>query len=111
LNWSDSVGAISYIVLRSSLPITSGNVLLATVLVSGITVSEYKVEDQADGTWWYAVQAQNASGTSAPSNSDSVLVDLATEEGGIPGAEWFWVLPIVMFGAYVSFRRIKRAAQ
>jgi len=112
LNWNDVVGATSYIVLRSSLPITSGNVLLATVLVSGITASEYEVLDQAEGTWWYAIQAKNASGTSAPSNSDSVLVDIPTPDGsGIPGAEWFWVLPIAMLGAYISFRRIKRAAQ
>jgi len=106
LNWTDVAGATSYIVLRSSLPITSGNVLLATVIAT-VTTSEYTAPNQADGTWWYAVQAKNATGTSAPSNDESVVVHKAQ----IPGAEWFWILPIAMVGAYVSFRRIKRAAQ
>lgn len=86
LNWNDVIGATSYIVLRSNETITSDNYLIATVLSNTTTVSEYNDLNRTDGTYFYAVQAQNSTGKSMPSNSLSVEVIRQSTEGTSPSA-------------------------
>src|SRR5207244_2810855 len=67
LSWSASSGATSYIVLRST---TNGGPYAA--IANAVLASSYSDATAANGiTYYYVVQAKNASGTSANSNQVS----------------------------------------
>ena len=75
-NWSVTQGASSYSVYRSNSLIT---ILNATVSNLGSTGNTWWTDSgRLNGTWYYAVTALNASGESAPSNCQSVMVMILT---------------------------------
>ncbi|MEX2727966.1 MAG: hypothetical protein Q6353_011985 [Candidatus Sigynarchaeum springense] len=74
LRWSSVAGATNYSVYRSTSAITSAAGL--TPIAAGLAVTVYIDSVNASGTYYYAVVAINASGTSDVSNSEAVVINL-----------------------------------
>ena len=71
LTWTTSTGVTSYLVYRSTSAITS---IQSLAPIANVTQLTYKDTDLENGTYFYAIVAVNASGTSGISNCISVVV-------------------------------------
>ncbi len=74
ISWSAVNGVSGYEIYRSLSPITeinSSHTLLSST--SQLTYEDFNLDN---GTYYYAILAKNASGSSIPSNSESVLVSI-----------------------------------
>lgn len=81
LNWSDVLNADNYTVFRYTSLITEINV---TVTVLGtVTVSNYNDSGLGDNIYYYAIIANNETGSSDISNCEAVEVDLPEPEAPI----------------------------
>jgi hypothetical protein len=74
LSWTSSPGAASYNLYRHSSAITAGNVGSLTPVATGLPGLSTTNVVPVLGTYYYAITATNASGTSLPSNSQSIIV-------------------------------------
>ena len=74
LSWSAVSNAAGYYVFESSAPINSSNIGSAWYTTIQSTQTTYTDYQPANGTCYYAVEAFNGGGSSAPSNCQSVVV-------------------------------------
>lgn len=75
LDWDDTFGALQYYVYRDTSTISSVSGLTP---ISQITSSAYTETLSLDGTYYYAIVAENYLGNSSVSNSESIEVSLLT---------------------------------
>jgi hypothetical protein len=69
VDWSDASGASAYELQED----VNSAFISPTIRYAG-TNSQYQINGQAEGTWYYQVQASNAYGDSPWSNTESVVV-------------------------------------
>ena len=104
LDWDDVPMTTSYIVYRYTAVFTDSNLAQATVLNNNLIESQYDDLNRSNGTWFYAVQAVNATGTSSLSNCMNVSVSLPPNSGDEPktsfiiGPEVPWILGLALLG-------------
>jgi 6-bladed beta-propeller protein/NHL repeat-containing protein len=77
LNWNQDPLVTNYTVLKHSQQITPINKALAEILTTGLGPNTYVDVETENGTYWYAVIAFNSTGTSAVSESKSVIVAIS----------------------------------
>jgi len=104
LSWTPRAGADNYTLYRYTSEINSttiGNAITVT------TTASTNINDVVtSGTWYYAVVANNESGSSGISNSPSIIVDLG-EEAKIPMGEFFLLVSAISIIVLV-FKVIKK---
>lgn len=102
LTWTPSTGADDYTLYRHDSLITSGNLNSATEVK---TIPGTNTVDTlpAVGRWYYAITANNGSGSSDPSNSPYIDVEAVTPvtPGGIPGFPPTYVYLFLLLGISV----------
>lgn len=78
VNWNDDPGVENWTLFRHASEITTSNIETATVVISGLTQSQYNNTGLTNGTYWYAVGALDSIGYPYLSNSVSVTVEIPT---------------------------------
>jgi hypothetical protein len=84
LNWNLDTLVENYTVLRYTEQITLGNAGFAVILISGLEATSYTDTITVNGTYWYAVIAYNATGSSAVSISKMVSVEIPPDTPSNP---------------------------
>jgi len=105
LTWTSSAGADNYTLYRHDSLITSGNLTSATE-VKTITGTNTLDTVPTTGRWYYAVIANNESGSSDPSNSPYIDVQ-GTSDLNIPGFPLQYVYLFLLIGISVILYKKK----
>jgi len=109
MTWTPSTGADDYTLYRYDSLITSGNLNLATEVK---TIAGTNTVDTvpAVGRWYYAVIANNGSGSSDPSNSPYIDVEAESPPNqGIPGFPPTYVYLFLLIGiSVILYKKLER---
>jgi len=109
LTWSPSTNAVSYSLYIYSSEITEINSSL-TLLLEEVTDLFYEVFNFLDGTYFFAVVAKNAYGTTLSNNIEVVVeIEEPAQDPGIPGFEmWTLIFTITSVGLITILRKKKK---